>query len=111
MMDFASYAFNKAHAACYAVVAYRTALLKCLYPAEFMTALINSYLTAADRVSFYIYYCRKHGIRILPPDINRSEARFSVENGAVTFGLAAIRKVGEGAMNDVLDERSRGGAF
>lgn len=111
MMDFASYAFNKAHAACYAVVAYRTALLKCLYPAEFMTALINSYLTAADRVSFYIYYCRKHGIRILPPDINRSEARFSVENGAVRFGLAAIRNVGEGAMNDVLEERSRGGAF
>ena len=111
MMDFASYAFNKAHAACYAVVAYRTALLKCLYPAEFMTALINSYLTAADRVSFYIYYCRKHGIKILPPDINRSEARFSVENGAVRFGLAAIRNVGEGAMNDVLEERSRGGAF
>ena len=111
MMDFASYAFNKAHAACYAVVAYRTALLKCLHPAEFMTALINSYLTAADRVSFYIYYCRKHGIKILPPDINRSEARFSVENGAVRFGLAAIRNVGEGAMNDVLEERSRGGAF
>ncbi len=111
MMDFASYAFNKAHAACYAVVAYRTALLKCLYPVEFMTALINSFLTDADKIASYIYYCRGRGIAILPPDINRSEARFSVDGGSIRFGLAAIRNVGEGVINDVLLERRRGGEF
>ena len=111
MESFASYAFNKAHAACYAVVAYRTALLKCLYPVEFMTALINSLLTTTDRLTAYIYYCRKRGIGILPPDINKSEARFSVENDKIRFGLAAIKNVGEGAMLSVLEERERGGKF
>ncbi|MBR0157201.1 MAG: DNA polymerase III subunit alpha [Clostridia bacterium] len=111
MMDFASYAFNKAHAACYAVVAYRTALLKCLYPVEFMTALINSFLTDSEKIASYIYYCRSHGIAILPPDINRSEARFSVDKGSIRFGLAAIRNVGEGVINDVLSERRIGGDF
>ena len=117
MMDFASYAFNKAHAACYAVVAYRTALLKCLYPVEFMTALINSFLTAPDKIASYIFYCRRRGIKVLPPDINRSEARFSVEasedggESSIRFGLAAIRNVGEGAMNDALAEREGNGEF
>lgn len=111
MMDFASYAFNKAHAACYAVVAYRTALLKCLYPVEFFTALINSYLTAAEKISGYIYHVRKRGIKILPPDINKSNARFSVENGAIRFGLAAIRNVGESVIDEVLAERKSGGEF
>lgn len=111
MMDFASYAFNKAHAACYAVVAYRTALLKCLYPVEFMTAIINSFLTVPDKIASYIYYCRQRGIQILPPDINRSETRFSVDNGSIRFGLAAIRNVGEGVINDVLEERRQGGDF
>ncbi|MCH5278890.1 MAG: DNA polymerase III subunit alpha [Christensenellaceae bacterium] len=111
MMDFASYAFNKAHAACYAVTTYRTALLKCLYPVEFMTALINSFMTTPEKIASYIYYCRKLGISILPPDINKSEARFSVENGSIRFGLAAIRNVGESVMLDVLNERKLNGRF
>ncbi|MBR0134661.1 MAG: DNA polymerase III subunit alpha [Clostridia bacterium] len=111
MMDFASYAFNKAHAACYAVVAYRTALLKCLYPVEFMAATINSLINVRDKVSPYIYYCRQRGIRILPPDINHSEAKFSVEGGAIRFGLAGIKNVGENAMVQVLEERALNGEF
>lgn len=111
MMDFASYAFNKAHAACYAVVAYRTALLKCLYPVEFMTALINSFITVQDTVASYIGYCKQHGIKLLPPDVNASSARFSVENGSIRFGLAAIKNVGEGVINEVLEQRRLGGDF
>ncbi len=111
MMDFASYAFNKAHAACYAVVAYRTAFLKCLHPVEFMTALINSFITVQDTVASYIGYCKQRGIRLLPPDVNASLARFSVENGAIRFGLAAIKNVGEGVINEVLEQRQTGGAF
>ncbi len=111
MMDFASYAFNKAHAACYAVVAYRTALLKCLYPVEFMTAIINSFITDRDKISSYIYYCRKRNIKVLPPDINRSEARFSVDNGSIRFGLAAIKNVGENVIDQVLGERRQSGEF
>lgn len=111
MMNFASYAFNKAHAACYAVVAYRTALLKCRYPVEFMTALLNSLLTTTDKLSTYIYYCRKRGIDILPPDINRSQTRFSVENGKIRFGLAAIRNVGESAATEIINHRNNTGLF
>ena len=111
MTDFASYAFNKAHAACYAVVAYRTAYLKYHYPVEMMTALINSFIGSADKIADYIYYCRKRGIRILPPDINKSEPHFSVENGAIRFGLVAIRNVGEEAMASLLEERRKNGAF
>ena len=111
MMDFASYAFNKAHAACYAVVAYRTGYLKYYYPVEMMTALINSFIGSADKISDYIYYCRKRGFKILPPDINRSEPRFTVENGAIRVGLAAIRNVGEEAMRDIMHERENNGAF
>ncbi|MBR5948614.1 MAG: DNA polymerase III subunit alpha [Clostridia bacterium] len=111
MMDFASYAFNKAHAACYAVVAYRTALLKYLYPVEFMTALINSFITVQDTVASYIGYCKQCGIKLLPPDVNRSRARFSVENGAIRFGLAAIKNVGEGVINELLEQRQLGGNF
>ncbi len=111
MMDFASYAFNKAHAACYAVVAYRTALLKCYYPVEFMTALLNSFITVQDTVASYIGYCKQRGIRLLPPDVNRSLTRFSVENGCIRFGLAAIKNVGEGVVNEVLEQREAGGPF
>lgn len=111
MMDFASYAFNKAHAACYAVVAYRTALLKCLYPVEFMTALINSFITEQDVIAFYIRYCKKNGIEVLPPDINCSMTRFSVEDGRIRFGLAAIRNVGEGVTKEIIEQRSLGGRF
>ncbi|MBO4562375.1 MAG: DNA polymerase III subunit alpha [Clostridia bacterium] len=111
MTDFASYAFNKAHAACYAVVAYRTAYLKYYYPVEMMTALINSFIGSADKIADYIYYCRKRGFKILPPDINRSEPHFTVENGAIRFGLVAIRNVGEEAMAEMLKERETNGPF
>ena len=111
MTDFASYAFNKAHAACYAVVAYRTAWLKYYYPVEMMTALINSFIGSADKIADYIYYCRKRGIEILPPDINRSQPHFTVENGAIRFGLVAIRNVGEEAMREMLAEREQNGPF
>lgn len=111
MTDFASYAFNKAHAACYAVVAYRTAYLKAYYPVEMMTALINSFIGSADKIADYIYYCRKRGFKILPPDINRSKPHFTVENGAIRFGLVAIRNVGEEAMRGMLEERDKNGEF
>lgn len=111
MTDFASYAFNKAHAACYAVVAYRTAWLKYYYPVEMMTALINSFIGSSDKIADYVYYCRKRGIRILPPDINRSEPHFTVENGAIRFGLVGIKNVGEDAMRRMLDERKQNGPF
>ena len=111
MTDFASYAFNKAHAACYAVVAYRTAYLKYYYPVEMMTALINSFIGSAEKIADYIYYCRKRGFKILPPDINRSEPHFTVEKGAIRFGLVAIRNVGEEAMSQMLEERKRNGPF
>jgi DNA polymerase-3 subunit alpha len=111
MTDFASYAFNKAHAACYAVVAYRTAWLKYYYPVEMMTALINSFIGTSDKIADYIYYCRKRGIRILPPDINRSEPHFTVENGAIRFGLVGIKNVGEDAMASMLRERRQNGEF
>lgn len=111
MTDFASYAFNKAHAACYAVVAYRTAYLKYYYPVEMMTALINSFIGSADKISDYIYYCRKRGFNVLPPDINRSETQFRVENGSIRFGLAAIKNVGADAVDDILQERQRNGEF
>ena len=111
MTDFASYAFNKAHAACYAVVAYRTAYLKAYYPVEMMTALINSFIGSADKIADYIYYCRKRGFKILPPDINRSKPHFTVENGAIRFGLVAIRNVGEEAMRGMLEERDKNGGF
>ena len=111
MTDFASYAFNKAHAACYAVVAYRTAYLKYYYPVEMMTALINSFIGSADKIADYIYYCRKRGFTILPPDINRSEPHFTVEDGKIRFGLVAIRNVGEEAMASMLRERRENGAF
>ena len=111
MTSFASYAFNKAHAACYAVVAYRTALLKLMYPAEFLTAIMNSYLGDTDKITGYIFYAQKRGIAVLPPDINKSRAKFSVENGSIRFGLAAIRNVGESAIAELLTEREQNGEF
>ncbi len=111
MMDFASYAFNKSHAACYAVVAYRTAYLKLYYKTEFMAALLNSFIGSADDVAKYVYSARRMGIKVLPPDVNKSRARFSVENGAIRFGLCAVRNVGEAAMQQMVRERERGGSF
>ena len=115
MMDFAQYAFNKSHAAAYAVVAYRTAWLKVHYPAEFMASLINSFIDRADKVADYVRSCKAHGIETLPPDINASRARFSVERKAgkkcVRFGLGAIRNVGVAACEAIVAEREKNGAF
>ena len=111
MMDFASYAFNKSHAAGYAVLAYRTAYLKYYYPVAFLTALINSYMGSTDAVAAYVYSAKRHGITVLPPDVNKSMARFSVENGCIRFGLAAVRNVGSAAMEGMVRERETGGPF
>lgn len=111
MMDFASYAFNKSHAAAYAVLAYRTAYLKHYYPVEFMTALINSFMGTSDKVAEYVYSAQRQGICTLPPDVNRSRARFSVEDGAIRFGLAAVRGVGSAVMEDMVACRERDGDF
>ena len=107
MMDFASYAFNKSHAAAYAVLAYRTAYLKYYYPVEFLTALINSFLGSVDTVAKYVYSARNHGIKVLPPDVNNSRARFSVENGAIRFGLSAVKNVGGAVMEAMVAERTQ----
>ena len=111
MMDFASYAFNKSHAAAYAVLAYRTAYLKYYYPVAFLTALINSYLGSVDTVAKYVYSARNHGIKVLPPDVNFSRARFSTEKGAIRFGLSAVRNVGGAAMEAMVRERAENGRF
>ncbi len=111
MTDFASYAFNKPHAAGYAVLAYRTAYLKLYYPVEFMTATLNSYISALNRLVAYIGSATRMGIKVLPPDINRSFEKFSVESGSIRFGLAAIKNVGEGAMKDIIAEREANGPF
>jgi DNA polymerase-3 subunit alpha len=111
MMDFASYAFNKSHAAAYAVLAYRTAYLKYYYPVEFLTALINSFLGSVDTVANYVYSARNHGIKVLPPDVNFSRARFAPEKGAIRFGLAAVRNVGGAVMEAMVQERTQNGSF
>lgn len=107
MMDFAQYAFNKSHACAYAVVAYQTAYLKTYYEPEFMTALLNSFISVSDKLAHYMRYIKRSGIAILPPDINRSDKLFSVENGSIRFGLSALRQVGD-AIGDVISEREKG---
>ena len=115
MTAFASYAFNKPHAAGYAVVALQTAWLKVHYPAQFMAAMMNSFTDNTDKVAFYIQYLRKKGIPLLPPDINRSAAQFSVDieggQSAVRFGLGAVKNVGGNAIAAIVDEVKRGGFF
>lgn len=111
MMDFASYAFNKSHAACYAVIAYRTAYLRYYHKTEFMAALINSYLGSVDDVAAYIYSAKRMGIRTLPPDINKSGSSFCVEGNDIRFGLSAVRNVGSAAMRAMVSEREHNGNF
>ncbi len=111
MMDFASYAFNKSHAAAYAVVAYQTAWLKHYYPVEFMAASINSFLGSSDKVSQYVNECKTLNIKVLPPDINESSVKFTVVNKNIRFGLAAIKNVGENAIQSVITERQQNGEF
>ncbi len=108
MEKFADYGFNKSHSAAYALVAYQTAYLKAHYPEEFMAAMLTSVMSDSDRVGYFIEECRKHGIRILPPDINRSGLSFSVEANAIRFGLAGVKNVGEGAIDSILKGRAEG---
>ena len=108
---FANYAFNKAHAVSYAVVAYQTAYFKCHFTREYMAALLTSVLDNSDKVSGYIGECRECGIALLPPDINRSADRFTVEEGGIRFGLVAIKNIGRGFIQAVMRERETGGDF
>ena len=111
MMDFAKYAFNKSHAACYAVVAYQTAYLKYYYPVEFMAALMTSVIDNTKKVSEYILLCRNMNIELLPPDINEGESGFSVSGGSIRYALTAIRGVGRPVIEDIVKERSARGPF
>lgn len=111
MMDFAKYAFNKAHAACYAVVAYQTAYLKCHYPVEFMAALMTSVIDNSTKVANYIMVCKNMGIKILPPDINKGERNFSVDNGAIRYALSAIKSVGGPVIDAIVEERNERGPY
>ncbi len=108
--DFANYAFNKSHAAAYAVVAYQTAYLKTFYPVEFMASLISS-VDDLDKINHYIDNCRSMGIDRLPPDVNKSRDTFTVENGSIRFGLSAIKNVGRAMIVNLVKERGAGGEF
>ena len=110
MTDFASYAFNKSHAVAYAVVAYRTAYLKCHYPAQYMAALLTSVM-GDDKVTDYIAECRSKQIAVLPPDVNRSYGGFSVHNSQIVFGLLAVKNVGLHLIEQVIQERERNGPY
>ena len=109
--DFANYAFNKAHAVSYAVVAYQTAYFKCHYTKEYMAALLTSVLDNSDKVAEYIAECRECGIALLPPDVNRSYDGFTVEEGGIRFGLVAIKNIGRGFIQALVRERDKGGLF
>jgi len=111
MTDFASYAFNKSHAACYAVVGYETAWLKTYYPVEFMAAIMNSFIGKNDMIPPYITECRAMNIKVLPPDVNCSVGRFAVENGNIRFGLAGLKNVGTHAVASMVAERNANGKY
>ena len=111
MMDFAKYAFNKSHAACYAVVSYQTAYLKYYYPVEFMAALMTSVIDNSGKVAEYIMVCRSMGIDILPPDINQGESGFSVDGKAIRYALTAIKSVGRPVIDAVVQERKARGPY
>ncbi|MDL2248967.1 DNA polymerase III subunit alpha, partial [Tyzzerella sp. OttesenSCG-928-J15] len=111
MTDFAKYAFNKSHAAAYAVVAYQTAWLKLYYPVQFMAALMSSVMDQSAKVSEYIEVCKKMGITMLPPDINKGYSSFSVDGSSIRFGLSAIKNVGKNVINTIVAERDLNGPF
>ena len=111
MIDFAKYAFNKSHAAAYAVVSYQTAFLKYYYPVEYMAALMTSVIENPSKVAAYIYACRQMDIKILPPDINRGYADFSVDEGHIRYGLAAIKSIGKPVIQAIVEEREAYGKF
>ncbi len=111
MAEFAKYAFNKSHAACYAVVAYRTGYLKAYYPAEFMASMLNSFLGNLDKIPQYIEECKRLNIEILKPDINKSSTKFTVEKGKIRFGLGSIKNVGIVPVDNIVKERKENGEF
>ena len=111
IVDFANYAFNKAHAVCYAVVSYQTAYLKCHYPRQYMAALMTSVLDSAGKIAGYISECKELGIAVLPPDLNHSEDHFTVEGNAIRFGLGAVKNVGRGLIRTMVKKREEGGPF
>lgn len=111
MIDFANYAFNKSHSVAYAVVAFQTAYLKRYYPAEFMAALISSVVNETGKVVLYLEECKRMGINILPPDVNKSVKKFSVENDAIRFGLLGIKGIGAGVIDAIVEARKSGGSF
>ncbi|MBQ7769239.1 MAG: DNA polymerase III subunit alpha [Oscillospiraceae bacterium] len=111
IVAFANYAFNKAHAVCYAVVAYQTAYLKCHYPRQYMAALMTSVLDSATKISGYIAECKDLGIATLPPDVNHSVDSFAVEGDAIRFGLGAVKNVGRGLIRSMVAKREADGPF
>lgn len=111
MVDFAKYAFNKSHAAAYAVVSYQTAYLKYYYPVEFMAALMTSVIDNPRKVAEYIYTCRQMGIKVLPPDVNEGEGRFTAAPGGIRYGLYAIKSIGRPVVDQILEERDAGGIY
>ena len=111
MENFAKYGFNKSHSAAYALIAYQTAYLKAHYPVEFMAALISGDMGNTDKIYKYIQECKEMNIRVLPPDVNESIATFSVRGSSIRFGMAAIKNVGESAVEAILEEREKGGPF
>ncbi len=111
MSDFAKYAFNKSHAAAYAVVSYQTAFLKCYYPVEFMAALMTSVIDNSTKVAEYIYTCRQMGIKLLPPDVNEGYASFTVKDGYIRYGLNAIKGLGRPVIDALVQEREENGLF
>ena len=111
ILDFASYAFNKAHAVSYAIVCYRTAWMKCHWPREYMAALLTSVLDSSGKVAEYIAECKSMGIKLLPPDVNESDADFTVAGENIRFGLVAVKGIGRGFINAVMAEREANGPF
>lgn len=111
MMDFASYAFNKSHAACYAVIGYQTAYLMRYYPAEFIAAMLNSVKGINEKVAYYIRFANQLGIEVFPPDINESYSDFTVNENSIRFGLSAIKNVGENVIESIVKDREEKGKF
>lgn len=111
MESFASYAFNKSHAAAYSMVTYQTAYLKCYYEPEFLTAVLNNRITNADEIKNYVTYAKTEKIEVLPPDINKSLTMFSCHNGVIRFGLAALKGVGVSVIDEIIEERQKNGEF
>ncbi|KKU77134.1 MAG: DNA-directed DNA polymerase III alpha subunit, partial [Candidatus Giovannonibacteria bacterium GW2011_GWB1_47_6b] len=108
---FDRYGFNRSHAACYATIAYQTAYLKAHYPVEFMSSLLNAEADDTDRLSFLMSECQRVGIKVLPPDINKSSANFIADNGNIRFGLTGVKNVGENIIAAIIDERQKSGPF